>query len=74
MRDQIWDEANNGLTTLCDNITTMTPELAKAVDAIQKLSYAYHEATNVISSINAKIHHYHKEQERLNNKEDKQKP
>ena len=61
MRDDTWEKGNEALTQLANN-STDTPEIRTAINDIRNLLYAYHEATNVIESIESKIA-YHKKGE-----------
>ena len=57
MRDETYEEASEALTTLAKN-TPDNQETRDAIDAVQKLLYRYHEATDTLDSINAKIFHF----------------
>ena len=60
MRDQTYEEASKALTTLANN-TPHNKETREAIDAVQKLLYRYHAATDTLDSITAKIFHFTKE-------------
>lgn len=61
MRDAIYDTAHAALTTLANN-TSDTQETREAIDSIQKLLYRYHEATDTLESIEAKLFHFAKKE------------
>ena len=59
MRDETYEKADAALTVLVEN-TQDTENIREAIDAVQKLLYRYHEATDTLDSINAKIYHFTK--------------
>ena len=61
MRDETYEKANAALTVLAQN-TSHTQEIHKAIDSIQKLFYRYHEATETLKSIEAKLFHFSKDE------------
>ena len=57
MRDEIWEKANKALSRLAEEAHD-TASGRQAIDDIQNLLYRYHEATNALAEIEAKIFHF----------------